>query len=289
MKYINKSCGIGKFIFFVIVLAFLAEMIYSNRYLQVTQYKVVSEKTTKEIRVLQLSDLHDSQFGSGNWRLIKKVEKLHPDVILFTGDLVTSADENYQTALGLIHELKAIAPVYISLGNHEVDYMKRFPENNLKKLFTEAGATVLDFAYKNVTLKGIPVRIGGLYGFCYAPDSGADIPKETDFLEKFQETDRLTLLMCHLPVVWMETDSLDKWNIDFVFTGHAHGGQIRLPVVGGLYAPDQGFFVGREEGLYFSENKKHVMVLSRGLGSDILPTRFNNPPQIVMLDIVPGS
>ena len=108
------------------------------------------------------------------------------------------------------------------------------------------------------------------------------------FTKAFCDTDRLKLLMCHMPYTWLVHSGLEVWDIDCVLSGHVHGGQLRLPLIGGFWAPDQGWFPGREAGLYRSEDGTRTMVLSRGLGSTEKLPRFNNIPELVVLEIKPA-
>ena len=260
--------------------------------LVVSHDTITSTKITSSFRVVQLSDLHDSEFGRNNERLVRKVRDQSPDLILVTGDLVNSYEEDTGTAEVLLRELTGVAPVYVSMGNHEHEYAEQFGRD-LTQRYQDAGAVVLEKEYVDLTIpedssSGALVRLGGISGYCLPEQflaTGEAAAEEVAFLKEFQDTDRFTILMCHMPAAWLVSSGLDSWKIDCVFSGHAHGGQIRFPLIGGLYAPDQGWFPGRECGIYHSEESGSTMILSRGLGSsrEMLP-RFNNIPEIVVAD-----
>lgn len=286
--------------------------------LEVSSYTITSPELSGGFRVVQLTDLHNSIFGDDNCDLVAKVADAEPDVILLTGDMVNDkAGEDTSVAVSLISQLKEIAPVYFSYGNQE-DSMETAGVN-IRQIYTDAGAVVLDREYVDIEINGQQARIGGIYGYCqpdvYAQETNRQ--NETAFLHAFQDTGRYMLLMCHMPVCWIDSGSLLEYRIDCVFAGHAHGGQIRLPFIGGLWAPDQGWFPGRECGVYETDeeswadhNKKMLewavnmeydvsyyetdqvyepsyLVLSRGLGNTDRIPRFNNIPEIVVVDFAP--
>ena len=257
--------------------------------LELTHYVLSSPKITAPIRVVHLTDLHNSEFGENNERLVRMVAQQHPDLIVMTGDMLNGREDETEIAASLVRMLTEVAPVYFSYGNHEVTHERMFGRD-LTALFEEAGATVLEGTYEDVTVNGQTIRLGGIYGYClpekyYA--TGEAKRWECEYLKEFQDTESYTLLLAHLPTCWIRNDNLDIWQIDCVLSGHEHGGQIRLPWIGGLYAPDQGFFPGRSSGIYASQDGKRVMVLSRGLGSGVGVPRFNNVPEIVVVDILP--
>ena len=278
---------------FLLVLALLGVLgLYSSKYfLSESSYTVSSSKITEPIRIVQLTDLHNSEFGENNSKLVDRVAAQQPDLILVTGDLLNQDTERTDIAATLISGLKEIAPVYVSYGNHEVGHEKKYG-SNLRALYTEAGATVLEYDWTGLTVKGQQIRLGGLYGFCLPGKylkTGEARKNECAFLEEFQDTTDMTILMCHMPVCWQINGSLDEWDVDVVFAGHSHGGQVIIPGVGGLWAPDRGWFPGREQGLYWSKDGQKVLVLSRGLGNWEKIPRFNNIPEILIADIVPAS
>lgn len=263
---------------------------FGSKYgLEVTNYVLSTPKLTEPIRVVQLTDLHNSEFGRDNARLVELVKRQRPDLILLTGDMLNGDEPRTDVATTLIGQLKEIAPVYSSYGNHE-----RANENvygsDTTALYEQAGAHVLERTHEDVEINGQPLRIGGIYGYClpekYLRTREAR-EKEVEYLKAFEQTQRLTLLLCHVPTSWIVNDNLEEWDVDCIFTGHIHGGQARLPFIGGVYAPDQGMFPGQLCGLYTSQDRERVMVLSRGLGSRGRMPRINNVPEIVVVDILP--
>lgn len=257
--------------------------------LEVTNYVLSTPKLTQPIRVVHLTDLHNSEFGRENARLVEHVRRQRPDVILLTGDMLNGDEPETDVAVRLIEQLSGIAPVYSSYGNHEKGYENVYG-SDVRALYERAGAHTLERTYADVQIKGQTVRLGGIYGYClpekYLRTREAR-EKEVEFLKAFEQTELLTVLLCHVPTSWIVNDNLEEWNVDCIFSGHIHGGQIRLPFVGGVYAPDQGLFPGALCGLYRSQDRERVMVLSRGLGSRGSVPRINNVPEIVVVDILP--
>lgn len=245
-----------------------------------------SEKINNTIRIVQLSDIHNSEFGEANARIVEKIQAQRPDIVLITGDIINSDEYVTKIAVNLISSLCKVAPVYISIGNHENDFEQKYGVD-IAQIYENAGAIVLDKEYIDISVNNQQIRLGGIYGYCLPEKYGIEtIPEECNYLNEFQMTDVYSVLMCHMPVCWIENDGLDEWDIDLVLAGHAHGGQIRVPILGGLWAPDQGWFPGKESGLYYSADENKVLVLSRGLGSNEVLPRFNNTPEIVVLDLI---
>lgn len=285
-----------KWVFVIIVLLLAGIMVgrslYQSKYsLSCTLYQISSDKIDTPVRIVQLTDLHNSEFGENNQELIDRVTAQFPDLILITGDLLNADETRTDIATNLIFALCDIAPVYISLGNHEIEYHENFGKD-IVELYQNSGAEVLEWKYKDITINGQHLRLGGIYGYClsdkYLKTEEAD-PEECAFMTDFQETDLFTVLMCHIPVCWMINDGLDEWDVDCVFSGHVHGGQAILPLIGGVFAPDMSWFPGRLEGIFSSEMGNKALVLSRGLGNTENIPRFNNIPEIVVVDLVPQS
>ena len=264
-------------------------LVLSSKALTVSRYERIEPSLTRAVRIVLLTDLHNSEFGENNTMLIRRVREQEPDLILLLGDLLNQEEARTDIAEDLIRELSRIAPVYASYGNHEVKHEQTFG-TDFHALYSEAGATVLEFDWQDVTVNGNQLRIGGVFGYCL-PDFFVKTEeareRECAFLSSFQDTERMTILLCHMPVGWIQYGGLDSWDVDLILAGHAHGGQIRFPWIGGLYAPDQGWFPGKCAGLYDSSDGERTLVLSRGLGNSQKLPRLNNIPEILVLDLLP--
>lgn len=293
----NKKSSKMKWLFIllaviILLAAFIGIGLYRSAHaLTVSHYSVSSDKLTNPIRIVQLTDLHNSEFGDHNSQIVEKVAAEEPDLILITGDLLNSDENRTDIATDMIKGLAPIAPVYVSYGNHEAAFEEKYG-TDLRALYSEAGATVLEYDWQDITVNGQAVRLGGIFGYCMAAkyrETHEANEEECIFLDEFGASDSFKVLMCHMPLCWIVSSSLDDWGVDCVLAGHIHGGQIRIPFVGGLWAPDQGWFPGRSSGLYYSEDGKNVLVVSRGLGSREKIPRFNNVPEILTLDLQPSS
>lgn len=257
--------------------------------LTVTRYEIQAD-VTQPIRVVQLSDLHSDVYGDENADLIALVEVQAPDLIFLTGDMLNrnGTSDDVPPLCDLITRLIQIAPVYWSDGNHERTFMDATGVELYEQL-ARAGAVVLDDGYVDVTVNEASVRIGGYYGYYGTPhmitDDPADQAAQTAFFRDFEDTQRLKLLLCHIPTSWADWEYINKYPVDVIFAGHYHGGQIRLPVVGGLYAPYVGLFPEYTRGIF--EGSEGVCVLSAGLGSEPGLPRINNLPELVVADLVP--
>ena len=283
----NRGKRIWALVGICIVVLMLGVSLSTSAHTLTTTHYTLSSTTISSLRIVQLTDLHNSEFGEDNARLVSTVRTQSPDLILLTGDLLNSDEQRTDIATDLIAKLCDIAPVYFSTGNHEIEYEERYGVD-IDELYREAGAVVLEKEYQDITVKNQKIRLGGIYGYClpgkYLETGEAD-PEETEFLEAFQDTDLPKILMCHMPVCWMINGSLDDWDVDYVFAGHLHGGEVILPFVGGLYGPDLGWLPGKLEGLYSSENGENTLILSRGLGTNEIIPRFNNIPEVMVVDI----
>ena len=181
------------------------ELYRSNRTLQLEFEQVQVEKLTQPLRIVHLADLHNSEFGENNQDLIDMVASQKPDLIFFTGDLVTGWEKDTAVTMDLTEELVKIAPVYISVGNHEQLHENSFG-SDLTGMLRYRGAKVMEFSYEDITLKEQNLRIGGISGYCVPEiymETGEARIEECEFLRDFQNADRCTLLLAHIPVCWI--------------------------------------------------------------------------------------
>lgn len=257
--------------------------------LAVTHYSLETD-LTHPIRIVQLTDLHGHIFGENNEHLVELTLQQAPDLVVMTGDMLDKSDENADVACALIRALSSEVPVWYGYGNHETDWMQR-TGTDLAPILSEAGATVVNCDFFDVEIHGQPLRIGGYHGYYRQPGmynvTAEQRQTELDFADAFEDTDRFRLLLCHIPTAWLDWGYIDTCPVDLVLTGHYHGGQIRLPLLGGLYAPYIGLFPEYTEGLFIGQEA--ACVLSRGLGSSPGIPRINNLPEITVIDLLPNK
>ncbi len=254
----------------------ISAIIDSNR-LEKTFYQVKSNKVTDNIRIVCLSDMHLKEFGKDNENLIHEVDKLSPDIIALVGDMnMENKPDKYDAVINLCVKLNEIAPVYYSLGNHEIDAML-FRGSNIYKDVKKAGIKIMNNETETVTIGGTDIDIIGL---TQNPTEFEEYGKA--FFDKaMSATDNFKLVLNHYPEQFFGT--LDDYNIDLALAGHAHGGQVRLPWIGGMYAADQGFFPKLCDGYHEIGNSR--LLITRGLGKSGLCPRIFNKPEIMVVDI----
>ena len=270
--------------------AFLA-VLFGNAHISAESYSVALQNLGGPVRIALLSDLHGKSFGRDNSRLIAKIGEQTPDAIFLDGDMIDrSADSaDVQELLRLIKRLHEIAPVYFAPGNHELEYMQT--DTSLLTQVTEAGAVIVNDSYVDVAIAGQPLRICGTMGHAFyfgrSEEEFSSSP-EYQFLKAFEDTDVPKICLAHMPDTFIFNGAYNLWNVDLILSGHTHGGLIRLPFIGGLYAPMQGWFPEYDQG-YFRLGEHMQMVITSGLAGHGMIPRINNPPEIVVIDLVPET
>ena len=273
----------------ILIVCFFISIFLSHFALSVNTFIYPTPVASSTIRLCVLADLHDRSFGKGNLRLVSKVESVKPDIIILAGDMVNHDTSKAYVTFELIEQLKDIAPVYFAMGNHEIEYRDRL-DHSFESKIEDAGAVVLDEDYEDIEVNGNNIRIGGLYAYAFgsgATENEAALakPEVKTFLEEFQDTDKLKIMMSHRPDSFIFGDASKAWNVDLVISGHLHGGQVVIPFLGGVFGGDQGYFPEYVHGMYKKDNMNIFVTSGLGSGHKPLP-RFNNIPEIAVIDIL---
>ena len=257
--------------------------LWGNIALEVNEYEIVSDRIPEAFagfRIAQVSDLHNKDFGEGYGQLLTLLSEINPDIIVVTGDLIDSRQTDLDVALEFAWQAGKIARAYYVSGNHEA----RVPEyEDLKTGLVKAGVVILENQKVQITREGESITLMGIEDPSFQEDYlfGDSESVARQAIENLQnESDGYTILLSHRPELF---DLFVETEMDLVFSGHAHGGQFRLPFIGGLVAPNQGFFPKYDAGQFTEENT--TMIVSRGVGNSIIPIRFNNRPEIVLVTL----
>lgn len=268
----------------VVVLIFVSWIIKGNTDIELNEISVLSGSLPEgfdKFRIVQISDLHNARYVKNNEKIIELIKNADADIIVITGDMIDSRNLDMEMAVSFAEKLIEIAPTFYANGNHE-SRIEEYPE--FREQLRDIGITVLEDESVKVTSGGDEITLIGMI-------DPAFYMKETDRKRKEKINVQLSkivaddmsykILLSHRPELF---DEYVKHNIDLVFSGHAHGGQVVLPKIGGLYAPGEGFFPKYYTGLHTKRNTN--MIVSRGVGDSGMRFRINNKPEIIVAELV---
>lgn len=279
-------------------LGIIGYFIYENNYLSVSKVEIHSPKTPKEFKnfkILQLTDLHGKTFGDNNERLIKKIKKINPDIIVATGDMLSVTRDKKESFFNLCKNIRSFYPIYYSLGNHEVlvrdsnsiDEKVWFKEY-IKKL-KESDINVIDNSRISIIKKNNRINLYGItlplayYRRRFTEGREDKVILTKEYMNKLigcAKKDEFNILLAHNP---LNFNSYMDWGSDLTFSGHVHGGIVRLPFIKGILSPEVAFLPKYKEGLYREKNSS--LVVGRGLGNSSIKFRLFNPPEIMVAEL----
>ena len=268
----------------ILILLVAIFLVWQNTDIIVNNINVKGDKIPSSFDgfvIVQVSDLHNTEFGKGNVNLLEKIRNQSPDIIVITGDLIDRRRYNLEVAMNFISEALKITNVYYVNGNHE-GWSNKYDE-----IVTALQKTdVINLSDDSVLLEkdGRGIKLLGLsdpsfYSEEYSHTVNTDNMVKN--INKHSGSEYYEILLSHRPDL---INIYSKYEVDLVFCGHAHGGQIRIPFIGGIIAPNQGFFPKYTSGMHTVKNTK--MIVNRGLGNSLFPFRIFNRPEIVVAKLI---
>lgn len=288
--------------YWFLILAILAASViwnvYWNSRIVVHTYTHVNEEVPQAFdgfRIVQLTDLHSVRSEKQGQLVYDMICGQNPDVICVTGDLVDSryyakhGVEGEELTLALMEKLITLAPVYFIYGNHEMILLDNPQNNGFKIALEKLGVQIINNELVSYTKEtdGEFIYIGGIqdpstlykdYRYAFLSNNGERMEAMLDAVTVGVRNEEFFLLLSHRPEY---LEMYDQYPVDLVLTGHAHGGQFRLPFVGGVYAPGQGIFPKYTAGLYETDDLE--MYVGTGIGNSVIPVRIFNPPEILTI------
>lgn len=284
-KRLSKKALISVCTLIAVLLVLIIWTIWGNTALMVSTVTVSSNRIPTAFNgflIAQVSDLHNAVFGENNAELLQILSECKPNIIVVTGDLVDAEHTDIDVALDFAKEAAQIAGTYYVTGNHEGS-LSQYDE--LKTGLESMGVVVLEDTSMQLEYNGEKVTLIGLSdpSFTLKGNMLGEVPAmvDTKLRGLIGDKDDYTILLSHRPELF---ETYVNCGVDLVLSGHAYGGQFRLPFIGGLVAPNQGLFPKYDAGLYTKGDTN--MIVCRGLGNSIIPIRFNNRPEIVLLELI---
>lgn len=270
-------------IIILFITVFCIFSLWQNNSIVTSNFNYSSSEVPKDFdgfKIVQISDLHNKVFGKEQDKLLEKVANISPDIIVVTGDIVDRRRYNLENAMYFVNEALKIAPIYYVSGNHEAWSGKYY---EVKERLIKAGVYVIEDEMIEIKKENSIINILGLSDPAFITSSYSeetDTSKMKEYLKSWSSVKGFNVLLSHRPELF---DLYSSSNIDIVFSGHAHGGQIRIPFIGGIVAPNQGFFPKYTDGSYNSNQT--TMFVSRGLGNSLFPVRIFNRPEIISVTL----
>lgn len=277
-KYIKLAITLS------IVIVIILFCNFQNKHLETTHYTYAAEQLGADLEgyhIVQISDLHNAKFGKNNQKLVDRIRECEPDMIVLTGDLVDSNYTNVDRAVQFVDEIVKICPVYYVTGNHEY-WLEKSEYDELMDGLIGAGVVILDDQVVEISRGDAKFRLVGLDDKSLADGTLEALLNNThNVVHEDSDEREFTVVLAHEPQYFARYAGT---GVDLVLSGHAHGGQFRLPFVGGIVAPDQGFLPEYTAGEYYMNGTE--MIVSRGLGNSVIPVRLFNFPEIVCVELV---
>jgi hypothetical protein len=273
-----------KAIILILIALLLATAFYNG--LVVRQYTITTPKLLagQSFRIVLISDLHSTIHGAEQSKIADRIRNQNPDIIALAGDIADDKQPIKGTIL-FLEAIKDIAPVFYVTGNHEIWSRD---VDSIKDVFRSYGVTVLENETVEVVIGEVPLIIGGAEDPDINRYERRPLAWKDEVIEAFsgmKDTESFRLLLSHRPE---QISVYEDLSFDLVLSGHAHGGQVRIPfLLNGLLAPNQGFFPKYAGGLYEHDNS--TQVVSRGVSFNPRLPRVFNPPEIVVIDVVGQS
>jgi len=270
-------------IIILIMVALLCYYLYfQNTELQVSGYDIVDSRIPKEFneyKIVQVSDFHNTKSNKLTDDLVKEIKIQNPNVIVITGDLVDSRKTNIDVAISFIKRIKDIAPIYFVTGNHESRISKY---GVLKEKLEKESVIVLDNKAEILEIYAAKINLIGINdpNMSYHPYALDSEKIKNELTDTNYDKNNYSILLSHRPELF---DTYVDNELDLVLTGHVHGVQVRIPFIGGLVSPNQGFFPKYTGGKIKKDNTN--MIVSRGIGNSIIPFRINNRPELVVVQL----
>lgn len=272
-------------VFLIIFILMLIELYIDASWIQTTRFEVSSDKVPASFdgyKILQLSDLHSKEFGQNNEKLLERIDASNPDIIVLTGDFVTANETDFTVFFELVDKISPKYEVYYITGNHE-QAMSGSSKKEIFSYLSEKGVKFLNNEHIEI---GQGEEKINLYGLCYesAYYSGRrdNIYTQEMMAKSLGEADlsKFNLLLTHSPTNF---EVYKTWGADLILSGHVHGGMIRVPFVGAIFSPDEGFMPKYSAGRYQMDDS--VLVVSRGLGRGSRGFRLFNRPNLVEITL----